>query len=299
MADLEGLDLIDLARRIAGLRCVLVTEQQALDALNLNGTGAIALASLLDGEWLSVWTADHLPEPMLMLSVRAASALELEACEGRGGVYFWTGRGDSIDPGPPLEQRTRRGIPLETRHDPSQHEPWKILAAMEANPAADARLDAKMQGDEQHMAALAAWRRARSRRVPTPSVIMTGVCAWPPPERSDGLCPVCGGKPLRRSVACGWCLASGVDDLLPEVLPSERPREYVWTEGPIDLLSGGTGPSLGMSEADFDAFMAATMASAEAHRKKRAKEQAEARKAAKAKAAKKAGFGPPSKRRTG
>jgi hypothetical protein len=63
---------------------------------------------------------------------------------------------------------------------------------------------------------------------------------WPVPPDALEQCGVCHGAELSAESLCLWCLRSSVDDLLPEVPASERPKLVV-TPYRDDGLVGGRG----------------------------------------------------------
>jgi hypothetical protein len=291
------LDLPDLARRIAGAGPVVLSEADAEAATGSNGHASEAIAELVDAERLAVRDGPD-GTPWLHLTTAAAAVLELDSAPDVKGIDRWWQRGEVIPQDLPSSRRQYASETIGDRADPGQPEPWQELSATDPDPDAFDRFEAKLGGNERAIKVLEAWKRerAKSRNVPTPTIIRLGSAAWPPPERSDGACPVCEGLPMPRLVACGWCTASGVDDLLPEVLPSERPKDYdpdaVQHDDKFSKLAGGMGTAHGMDSPTFMAMMAVLEVEQEEYRKKRHREQAEARKKAKAKADRKFGGRP-------
>jgi hypothetical protein len=297
------LDLPDLARRIAGAGRVMLSESDAEAATGCNGHAAEAIAELLDSGWLAVWDGPD-GAPWLHLTTAAAAVLELEIAQDVKGVDRWFRRGEARDLGPgpdgkicPESDVYRADGPgLDDRADPNALEPIDILSAHEPDPETEGRLDTRTDGDDRAMAALAAFRQARRGRAPRPSLVLTGTVAWPPDPMPDGSsCPVCRGAPLAVTTYCAWCARSGAEDFLEEVLEAEKPREYVWTEGPLQL-AGGMGSATGLDDAAFLAMMAVMKADADEERKRRAREAQErakaTRKTAKAKRDYKQGWRP-------
>jgi hypothetical protein len=287
------LDLPALARKIAGAGPVMLSESDAEAATGCNGHASEAIADLLDAEWLAVWDGPD-GTPWLHLTTAAAAVLELESAPDVKGIDRWWRRGEAIPQDLPASRRQYASETIGDRADPGQPEPWQELSATDPDPDAFDRFESKLRGNERAVKVLEAWKRAKAKagKIPLPTIIRLGAPAWPPPERADGACPVCKGLGMPPSVVCGWCNASGVDELLPEVLPSERPREYVWTEGPLELAGGMGQASGGLDAPAFLAMMAVLEVEQEEYRKRRAREAQESRKKAKAKADRKFGWRP-------
>ena len=189
----------------------IISDRRVLVPLAEIGAGEDAVDALASEGLVSVcmWVVkregkmDELA-PHVTLTPLSASRLGLRVERRRGGRMEWTTK-------PPKRRRPREADAIDPARevDPKAMRPDEIASINE-------RID-------NHSSELMSRRRLTDdqrsgRRMPEPSVLLTGCRAWPV-AREDGACPVCKGRKLRASTYCLVCDRWGLDWLLARVTP--------------------------------------------------------------------------------
>jgi len=241
----------DLDRPLAALASapsavVALAEVPAVLGLPADAA-AEALSALLAAGLVEVW--EHPEAPALVLTPLGAgrAGVELEAPNDEA-----TGRWVPIGEARPEPARRGRGtIRLESDAFGPSHpsgfdglvdprpafppdEPPRPRRALPAEPPRS-RGDRRSARDLDRL--LRAWRAEDD--VPRPHTLVGLGRQWTTALRPPGLpCEGCSDRPLAPDEACLRCDRTGLDALLPQVPPSDRPKRY----RPDDRgLSGGVG----------------------------------------------------------
>lgn len=200
------------------------TPDAVAEALGLGVEETTDLLCELDmAGWLVVWDGEDAPGrcegPVVCLSPLGAERLGVRLVEvGPKAVPAWARLGD-VDPLPPrgpLDAQRVRPLNLERAPDPFPGpEQAAILAERSAAQfAAQERLGRDERG---------------SFSPPSPShLIGVGLTPWPGPSQTPGpdrkgICPACGGRPLRSHMYCLCCDNWGFDGVVDRPGPTDSP----------------------------------------------------------------------------